>query len=151
MELNVKIYLAGPLFTLAERQFNEALALAIQKLAKDIEVILPQVETEKMSGKPDFVEKAFRFCLKSIDECDAVMGVLDGADADSGTCIELGYAYARNKPIIGMRTDFRLSEDRGLNLMVPNICTWFIKKSSMTANIDKIAKMIINALHKIIK
>ena len=147
----MKIYIAGPLFTLAERRFNQELGLTIQKLAKDIEVILPQVETRKMSGKPDFVEKAFRFCLKSIDECDAVVGVLDGADTDSGTCVELGYAHARSKPIIGMRTDFRLSEDRGLNLMVSNICTILLMQSSLTTNMNEIAKGIINALRKVIK
>jgi len=112
-------------------------------------VILPQVETGKMSGEPDFVEKAFRFCLQSVDECDAVVGILDGADADSGTCVELGYAYARGKPIIGLRTDFRLSEDRGLNLMVANICTRIILKSSLSSNVDDIAREIVNNLLEI--
>lgn len=142
----MKIYLAGSLFTLAERRFNQELGLAIQELANDIEVILPQVETGKMSGEPDFVDKAFHFCLQSIDECDAVVGILDGADADSGTCVELGYAYARKKPIIGLRTDFRLSEDRGLNLMVSNICRRLILKSSLSSNVGDIAQEIVNNL-----
>lgn len=142
----MKIYIAGPLFTLAERRFNQELALAIQELVKDIVIILPQVETGKMSELPDFVDKAFHFCLQSIDECDAVVGILDGADADSGTCVELGYAYARKKPIIGIRTDFRLSEDRGLNLMVANICVTLILKSSLSSNVDDIAQEIANSL-----
>ena len=145
----MKIYIAGPLFTLAERQFNKELALAIQKLMNDIVIVLPQYETGKMAGTPDFVDRAFRFCLKSIDECDAVVGILDGADADSGTCIELGYAYARSKPIIGVRTDIRLSEDRGLNLMVANICARLIMKSSLTANVGDIAREIVNNLFEI--
>jgi nucleoside 2-deoxyribosyltransferase len=145
----MKIYIAGPLFTLAERRFNQELGSAIQELLDDIVVILPQYETGKMAGLPDFVEKAFSFCLQSVDECDAVVGILDGADADSGTCVELGYAYARNKPIIGIRTDFRLSEDRGLNLMVSNICARLIMKSSLTANINDLAKEIVNNLTEI--
>lgn len=145
----MKIYLAGPLFTLAERRFNQELGLAIQELANDIVVILPQDETGKMSGLPDFVEKAFRFCLQSVDECDAVVGILDGADADSGTCVELGYAYARGKPIIGLRTDFRLSEDRGLNLIVANICNRLILKSSLSSNVGDTAREIVNNLLKI--
>lgn len=145
----MKIYLAGSLFTLAERRFNQELGLAIQELAKEIEVILPQIETGKMSGRPDFVEKAFRFCLQSVDECDAVVGILDGADADSGTCVELGYAYARGKPIIGLRTDFRLSEDRGLNLMVANICNRLILKSSLSSNVGDTAREIVNNLLEI--
>ncbi len=145
----MKIYLAGPLFTLAERRFNQELASAIQKLVKDIVIIFPQVETGEMAELPDFVDKAFHFCIQSIDECDAVVGILDGADADSGTCVELGYAHARNKPIIGVRTDFRLSEDRGLNLMVSNICVKLILKSSLSFNIDDIAKEIAGSLLEI--
>jgi len=140
--MSMKIYIAGPLFTLAERRFNEELGLALQGLMSGLEVVLPQYETSKMAGAADFVERAFRFCLRSVDECDAVVAILDGADADSGTCVELGYAYARGKAIIGIRTDFRISEDRGLNLMVSNICTRLIMKSSLTANINDIAREI---------
>jgi len=44
-----------------------------------------------------------------IDRCDAVLAVLDGTDVDSGTAAEIGYAAARAKPIVGLRTDLRLS------------------------------------------
>ena len=48
-----------------------------------------------------------------------VLAVLDGADADSGTCWECGYSYAKGKPVIGLRTDFRNSGDtRGFNAMI---------------------------------
>jgi nucleoside 2-deoxyribosyltransferase len=57
-----------------------------------------------------------------IEQCDIVLSVLDGPDADSGTCVELGYARAKGKRIVGVRTDFRGSEDRGLNVMVSYIC-----------------------------
>lgn len=142
----MKIYIAGPLFTLAERRFNEEMGTAIQKLINDAVIVLPQYETGKMSGLPDFVVRAFRFCLQSVDECDAVVGILDGADADSGTCVELGYAFARGKPIIGLRTDIRLSEDRGLNLMVSNVCTRLILKSSLSTNLGDIAREIVSGL-----
>lgn len=38
--------------------------------------------------------------------CSSAFAVLDGVDVDSGTAWEIGYAYARGKPIIGLRTDF---------------------------------------------
>jgi len=148
--MSMKVYIAGPLFTLAERRFNEELGSTIREMNKDIEIILPQYETGKMAGASDFVEKAFRFCLQSVNECDAIVSILDGSDVDSGTCVELGYAYAHKKPIIGIRTDFRLSEDRGLNLMVANICTRLIMKSSLTANVNEIAREIVNILHEVI-
>ena len=37
----------------------------------------------------------------------------DGADADSGTCWKCGYAVAKGKPVILLRTDFRVSGDTG--------------------------------------
>ena len=48
---------------------------------------------------------------KTIDSCDIVFAVLDGADVDSGTASEIGYAYAKQKLIMGYRGDFRLSSD----------------------------------------
>lgn len=46
-----------------------------------------------------------------IDECDVIFAVLDGTDVDSGTATEIGYGFARQKPILGYRGDFRLSAD----------------------------------------
>jgi nucleoside 2-deoxyribosyltransferase len=46
-----------------------------------------------------------------IDACDMVFAVLDGTDVDSGTAAEIGYAFARGRPILGYRGDFRLSAD----------------------------------------
>jgi nucleoside 2-deoxyribosyltransferase len=47
----------------------------------------------------------------AIDNCDAILAILDGVDVDSGTASEIGYAFARGKPILGYRGDFRLSSD----------------------------------------
>ncbi len=47
------------------------------------------------------------------------MACLDGPDPDSGTCWELGYAYARGKLSIVYRTDFRLFKGSDpINLMM---------------------------------
>jgi nucleoside 2-deoxyribosyltransferase len=57
----------------------------------------------------------------AIDRCDAMLAVLDGVDIDSGTAAEVGYAYAKGKPIVGYRGDFRLSSDNeaaAVNLQV---------------------------------
>jgi nucleoside 2-deoxyribosyltransferase len=46
---------------------------------------------------------------------------------DSGTCIELGYAYAKGKKIFGLLTDFRAYKTADIephrpNLMILGIC-----------------------------
>jgi len=43
----------------------------------------------------------------AIDRADALLAVLDGADVDSGTAAEIGYAFARGKRIVGYRGDVR--------------------------------------------
>jgi len=107
------IYLAGPLFTAAERQFNEALAQYIEQAG--FAVYLPQKECLGITKANDI----FHRCIKGLDNAWCVVAVLDGPDADSGTCFEVGYAYAKGIPVIGVRTDFRKSADDGhLNLML---------------------------------
>ncbi len=42
-----------------------------------------------------------------IRSCDAVLGVVDGPEVDSGTASEIGFAAALGKKCYGLRTDFR--------------------------------------------
>ena len=68
---------------------------------------------------------------QAIDACAGVVAVLDGADVDSGTAAEIGYAFARGKLIVGYRGDFRLSADNEgstVNLQVEH----FIRESGGT-------------------
>ncbi len=63
-----------------------------------------------------------------IDEADGMVAVLDGTDVDSGTASEIGYAYAKLKPVIGYRNDFRQAGDNEgsiINLQVQ----YFIENS----------------------
>ena len=86
------------------------------------------------------------FALDAINHSDAVVAFLDGADSDSGTCIEIGYAKAKGKLIIGVRTDFRAGEDRGLNLMVSNICTHLIIRPCTSVGLEELAEEVASVL-----
>jgi nucleoside 2-deoxyribosyltransferase len=97
----MKIYLAGPLFSTAERDFNARLAALLR--GRKIEVWLPQ-ESEQGSMSP---RQIFEEDVRGMDWADVVVANMDGADPDSGTCWECGYAY-RKKPIVIFRTDFRM-------------------------------------------
>ncbi|AFM27779.1 nucleoside 2-deoxyribosyltransferase [Desulfomonile tiedjei] len=46
-----------------------------------------------------------------IRSCDAIWGVLDGPELDSGTVSEIGFAAGLGKKCYGLRTDFRNSGD----------------------------------------
>ena len=109
----MRIYLAGPLFTAAERAFNARLRDLL--LAAGFEVWLPQDrEPRKKSAAA-----IFSMDVEGIEWSDVIVANMDGADPDSGTCWECGYAY-RKKKIIVFRTDFR-SAGEGGTLFQPNV------------------------------
>ncbi|MEJ5362414.1 MAG: nucleoside 2-deoxyribosyltransferase [Spirochaetota bacterium] len=128
------IYFAGSLFTAAERQYNESLAQYIEQAG--YAVYLPQKECQGISSANDI----FHRCIKGLDNAWCVVAVVDGADVDSGTCFEMGYAYAKGIPVIGVRTDFRESADDGhLNLMLSqSIATLCFVSSLETISIEEI-------------
>lgn len=112
------IYLAGPLFTHAELEFNRKLRDMLLK--KGFSVFLPQEDAEdvKKEHERQNQEYIFQRCVEGVDGSDLVLAVLDGVDVDSGTAWEIGYAYAKGKPIIGLRTDFRELSNGMVNLMI---------------------------------
>lgn len=96
----MKLYFAGPLFTTPERSWNAEVVAALR--AAGHEVFLPQ---EKEPGND--AAGIFAMDRGGIDWADGLVAITDGADPDSGTCWEVGYAYASRKPIVLVRTDFR--------------------------------------------
>lgn len=112
------IYLAGPLFSRAELEYN--LKLKDMLLNNGFSVFLPQEEAEDSApGRENQNQECiFMKCTEGVDASDLVVAVLDGVDVDSGTAWEIGYAYAKGKPVIGLRTDFRELADGIVNLMV---------------------------------
>lgn len=101
-----RVYLAAPLFSEAERAYNAALAELLRQHL--FEVYVPQ-DTGDDSHIRDGVEhlRIFKSHKKALHHVDTVVAIIDGADADSGTAWEMGYAAALSKPVIAIRTDFR--------------------------------------------
>ena len=103
-------------------------------------VILPQdfCLGQERSGSAHFAE-VFRLCIEGVDVCDLVVAVFDGADVDAGTAFEVGYAYARGRPVIGVRTDFRPQQERGTNLMLSRSCLALVECPALG---EDLAKMV---------
>jgi nucleoside 2-deoxyribosyltransferase len=100
-----KLYLAGSLFSLAEQGFNADLARFLE--AEGFEVWLPQEHEPRAKT----ARAIFEMDVAAIDAADMIVACMDGPDPDSGTAWECGYAFARGKPIVCYRTDFRVSGD----------------------------------------
>jgi nucleoside 2-deoxyribosyltransferase len=115
----MRIYQAGPLFTAAELAYNKKLAIWLR--SRGHEVFLPQ-EIDQTT-EPGYAARIFAGDVTRLDRADAVVAVLDGSDVDSGTAWECGFAYAKGKPIYGIRTDFRiLGPEEKVNLMIQECC-----------------------------
>jgi len=125
------IYYAGPLFTEAERQWNQANAATIRTLWPQWELLMPQefcaAFDKPPGGVPDF-GKIFAACVEHLERSGVVLAIVDGADPDSGTCWEIGYAYARGIPVVGLRTDWRPGEDGLANCMITRSCTAVVRR-----------------------
>lgn len=101
----MRIYLAGPLFTTPERSWNAGLAARLTAGGHD--VFLPQAHPPaEPTGRAIFTKD-----LGGLDWADCVVAVMDGPDPDSGTAWECGYAYAKGKPVLLLRSDLRGSGD----------------------------------------
>jgi len=117
----MKIYIAGPLFSNAEKRFNEEIDCHLRNMGFD--TFLPQrqgyeksqyidkIESEgSVTKKEIFAELNASIFSKDIEEirnCDILLIILDGRVPDEGACVELGFAFALNKKCIGIKTDSR--------------------------------------------
>lgn len=119
------VYLAAPLFSEAERDFNRKLGDEIKRAG--FNVFLPQEDSNNVKEEKNRQEIIFNKNTEAIESSDMVVAVIDGTDVDSGTSWEIGYAFAKGKPIFGLRTDFRtLGVEGTVNLMIERsvvLCT----------------------------
>lgn len=112
------IYLAGPLFSEAERCFNAQLTGKLEVLG--FRVFLSQRDGGEREKPPyeamtpeERRRATFDLDLAKIQEADIFLFVLDGRVPDEGACVELGIAYSqeelqgKDKLLVGLQTDTR--------------------------------------------
>jgi hypothetical protein len=112
------IYFAAPLFSHAERLFNENLTQRLE--AQGFTVFLPQRDGVERNKPPysSMTQEERRQALFHLDKqqifaCDIFLLLLDGRVPDEGACVELGMAYCYRelqgckKLLLGLQTDSR--------------------------------------------
>ncbi len=110
------IYIAGPLFSPSERSFLEEIDGKL--IGEGYETYLPHRD----GGLANYLDrentkKFYNSDVEAIYNSEAILSILNGADVDSGTSWEIGFAYALGKPIFGLYQDTR---NMDLNLMIKN-------------------------------
>jgi nucleoside 2-deoxyribosyltransferase len=112
----VQIYVAGPLFSTAERAFLDGLARALRD--EGFDCFVPH---ENFGALKELTpEEVYRVDGDGLRGSNALLAWLDGPVVDDGTAAEVG-AYAelvradpaRYKGIVGLVTDLRLERRRG--------------------------------------
>ena len=110
----MRIYIAAPLFSRAELDFNDTVASELRRNGFDVflpqETGFPEEIPESEEGRRRILLEAFSKDIDGIRGCDILLIVMDGRVPDEGACFELGYAYASGKICVGLKTDTRVSE-----------------------------------------
>lgn len=116
------IYLASPLFSSIEKVFNRELC---DKMREFSDVYLPQDDgallIDLLAEGMSIIEAkqlVFTNDIRAIEKCDILVFVMDGRVLDEGACFELGYAYARGKICVGLKSDVRSLLPVGDNPMI---------------------------------
>ncbi|AOE71236.1 hypothetical protein A7317_29095 [Pseudomonas fluorescens] len=116
------VYLAAPLFSEAELDFNLALT---ERIEASLDVYLPQRDGGKLVDllacgveKRAAYKSIFDRDVRALEAACAVIIVLDGRTIDEGAAFELGYAYAQSKLCFGLQTDPRRLLPSGNNPMI---------------------------------
>ncbi|MCX7806065.1 MAG: nucleoside 2-deoxyribosyltransferase [Planctomycetota bacterium] len=149
--MGATVYIAGPLFSMAERRFNRTLADGLRKAIPDCEVILPQdFKPHGRYNDPRAFGAIFRECVEGVRRADVLVAVLDGEDVDSGTAFEMGVAYQKGTPIVGVRTDFRANQECGVNIMISRACARMPRVLSFGEDIDAAVEAVARAVRKVL-
>jgi len=98
-----KIYITGKNFTAAQKEYKDKIR--------------------------HFVEESGYIVSEDIKDAEKVIALLDGMSVDCHTSWDVGVAFGLERPILGIRTDFRTLgnfQDQKIDLMVESACTRFL-------------------------
>lgn len=138
----MKLYYAGPLFSLSELNFNKQLTVKIRNLGYD--VFLPQEQSFNLENYDSVKAKnnaIFELDRKEMLSSDIFLFVLDGRIPDEGACVALGimqaYKSMQNQSVqlIGLHTDRRVAfSDTALNPMIDSSLDMVFKSEEELIN-----------------
>jgi len=125
-----RIYLASPFFSSDQIDRLLRVSKVLRQMGFKVWSAYEDGIVVSNKSKEEDMEKAFQENIKRIDECELVVGITDGKDM--GTIFEMGYAYAKGKPIIGYAETLR---DKPFNLMLARSCYGVAKNLEELRNV----------------
>ena len=111
--MSKKIYIAGPLFNIHERNYLESIAEVLE--GAGYECFLPHrdqtgIDPDELKGtdmKQSTKDRIFQNDLEALAGADLTVALITGQDIDSGTCAEIGHTFASGKPVIAIDANER--------------------------------------------
>lgn len=106
----MNIYYAAPLFTHASQDYNAKVVELLRNEIPNVSIYLPQ-ENEAINDKSGYADSLM---IADGDNSrllssDLLIAHIDGQEIDAGVASEIGIAWAKEIPIIGLYTDVRQS------------------------------------------
>lgn len=104
----MNIYFAAPLFAQSDLLYNQKLVEKIRQQQPDATIYLPR-ENAAINDKSAYADSKMIALAdtEKVLESDLMIALLDGITIDAGVASEIGVAYAKNIPILGLYTDTR--------------------------------------------
>ena len=129
----VRLYIAGPLFSEAERAWLDGLAARLR--AEGFDCFLPHEQFRELADVT--VERVYQIDTDGLRSADALVAWLDGPSVDDGTACEIGMFAElvqrkgeQYRGIVAIATDLRLERRRrqdvlgdGMNLFLVGAIT----------------------------
>ena len=138
----MKIYIAAPLFSDAEKEFN--LNVDEYLIGMGFDTFLPQrdgflmAELLKDHTKEEAKRIIFEKDVEEIKQSDILVFILDGRIPDEGACVEIGIGYTLGKECIGLKTDVRSLIEGEDNPLIEGALNWRI-----ASNLKELGNMLL--------
>jgi len=101
-----KIYLTTRLYNLDDKLRTCKLEKYLEENF-DVSIYMPYRDSDEENiSAENWKEDIFAMDIKAIDECDTLIGYLDGPEFDEGIGFEIGYAITKQKSIHIINSDF---------------------------------------------
>lgn len=104
----MNIYFAAPMFAKSDLVYNAYLVNQIRERYPEVAIYLPQ-ENEAINDKTAYADSQMIALAdtEKVLESQLMIALLDGVSIDAGVASEIGVAYAKNIPVLGLYTDTR--------------------------------------------
>ena len=139
------------LFSQMERQYNRRLAEKLKALLPQCEIVLPQ--DFRAGTRGSFNDR--RHLARVFGAASRNSPGRRGAGAHGRRrrrqrlAFETGYARGLGKPVLGVRTDYRQSQVKGLNLMLAAGASEILCHFSFNEQLDDLAGLIVAHLERL--